>query len=88
MGLYPAGKSSLKIFVSGLFAAALTVWLYTLLQIALASQLNSNLGLHGIMFPLLGGVLNPLVALFAGTMGFSSVMAAASVAGAGRHQAD
>jgi Ni/Fe-hydrogenase subunit HybB-like protein len=77
--MFPAGRSSLQVFLSGLFAAMLSVWLYTILQIALASQMNTGLGFHGLLYPFLGGLVNPLIALFAGSMGFSSIMAASGV---------
>lgn len=80
ISLYPAAKSGLQIFISGLFAAMLSVWMFTILQIALASQQSTALGFHGLLYPFLGGFINPFLALFAGSMGFSAVFAAAGVA--------
>ncbi|OKH17667.1 hypothetical protein [[Limnothrix rosea] IAM M-220] len=80
IALYPAAKSSLQIFVSGLFAAMLSIWMFTILQIALASQQSAALGIHGLLYPFLGGFINPFLALFAGSMGFSAVFAASGVA--------
>ncbi len=80
IALYPAAKSGLQIFISGLFAAMLSIWMFTILQIALASQQSAALGIHGLLYPFLGGFINPFLALFAGSMGFSAVFAASGVA--------
>lgn len=80
ISLYPAAKSGLQIFISGLFAGMLSIWMFTILQIALASQQSTALGFHGLLYPFLGGFINPFLALFAGSMGFSAVFAAAGAA--------
>ncbi|ANV89086.1 hypothetical protein AWQ22_15970 (plasmid) [Picosynechococcus sp. PCC 7117] len=80
ISLYPAAKSGLQIFISGLFAGMLSIWMFTILQIALASQQSTALGFHGLLYPFLGGLVNPFLALFAGSMGFSAVFAAAGAA--------
>ncbi len=72
--LIPSQSRGFRIYLSGFLAAGTAVLLYTTLSIAAASQLDSLNTAHSILYPTITGLINPIIALLGGAIGFNAVL--------------